>query len=141
MAEEAVGRSSSHYRERDGASGRTVQPPQGVFKGVVPAVPIIISGLTTGNDEQRKNADYAARDLVERTEESVMAPFVLPFTGPPICAAIQVASYLADVNTAVLPALVAMLERIPNHAKLRDGSIRSTVVHDGCSSIIRIRHE
>ncbi|KAJ7281606.1 armadillo-type protein [Mycena rebaudengoi] len=72
--------------------------------GVSPAVPIIIAGLTTGSNEQREQAAYAIGDLVERTEENAIKPFVVPFTGPLI-------------RTAILSALTSMLERIPTFVK------------------------
>jgi hypothetical protein len=99
-----------------GAPGRTV-PGFGLLTGVVPTVPIIIAGLTAGSNEQRENAAYAIGDLVERTDESTIKPFVVPFTGPLIRVATRTTTYPPGVKTAILSALAAMLERIPNHVK------------------------
>ncbi|KAF9232421.1 armadillo-type protein [Melanogaster broomeanus] len=99
-----------------GSPGQTV-PRFNLPKGVAPTVSIIIAGLTTGSNEQRKNAAYAIGDLVDRTEESAIKPFVVPFTGPLICVATQATTYPPGVKTAILSALASMLERIPNHVK------------------------
>ncbi|KIL62501.1 hypothetical protein M378DRAFT_187321 [Amanita muscaria Koide BX008] len=85
----------------------------GFNKGVSPMVPIIIAGLTTGNNEQRENAAYAIADLVERTDEAAIKPSVVPFTGPLIRVATQATTYPPAVKTAILSALTSMLERIP----------------------------
>ncbi|KAI0077211.1 ARM repeat-containing protein [Panus rudis PR-1116 ss-1] len=86
-------------------------------KGVAPMVPIIIAGLTTGSNEQREHAAYAIGDLVERTEESAIKPFVVPFTGPLIRVATQATTYPPGVKTAILSALSTMLQRIPTFVK------------------------
>ncbi|KAF8911690.1 armadillo-type protein [Gymnopilus junonius] len=99
-----------------GAPGRTV-PGFDLPKGVSPTVPIIIAGLTTGSNEQREQAAYAIGDLVERTNESAMKPFVVPFTGPLIRVATQAMNYPPGVKIAILSALTTMLERIPAFVK------------------------
>ncbi|GLB43526.1 putative ARM repeat-containing protein [Lyophyllum shimeji] len=102
--------------ESTGAPGQTV-PGFSLPKGVAPTVPIIIAGLTTGSNEQREQAAYAIGDLVERTEESAIKPFVVPFTGPLIRVATQATTYPPAVKTAILSALTSMLERIPAFVK------------------------
>ncbi|PFH47401.1 hypothetical protein AMATHDRAFT_152123 [Amanita thiersii Skay4041] len=89
----------------------------GFHKGVAPMVPIIIAGLTTGSNEQRENAAYAIGDLVERTEEIAIKPSVVPFTGPLIRVATQATTYPPAVKTAILSALMSMLQRIPTFVK------------------------
>ncbi|RPD57344.1 ARM repeat-containing protein [Lentinus tigrinus ALCF2SS1-7] len=102
--------------ESTGAPG-TYVPGFSLPKGVSPTVPIIIAGLTTGSNEQREQAAYAIGDLVERTEESAIKPFVVPFTGPLIRVATQATTYPPAVKTAILSALTTMLERIPTFVK------------------------
>ncbi|THH23082.1 hypothetical protein EUX98_g8100 [Antrodiella citrinella] len=102
--------------EGTGAAGRHV-PGFSLPKGVAFAVPIVIAGLTTGSNEQREQAAYAIGDLVERTEESVIKPFVVPFTGPLIRVATQATTYPPAVKNAILTALATMLERIPTFVK------------------------
>ncbi|KAJ7252741.1 armadillo-type protein [Mycena haematopus] len=102
--------------ESTGGPGQYV-PGFGLPKGVAPTVPIIIAGLTTGNNEQRENAAYAIGELVERTEENSIKPYVVPFTGPLIRVATQATTYPPAVKTAILSALTSMLERIPAFVK------------------------
>ena len=102
--------------ESTGAPGVHV-PGFSLPKGVSPLVPIIIAGLTTGSNEQREQAAYAIGDLVERTEESAIKPFVVPFTGPLIRVATQATTYPPAVKSAILSALTTMLERIPTFVK------------------------
>ncbi|KAF5354845.1 hypothetical protein D9756_005584 [Leucocoprinus leucothites] len=102
--------------ESTGAPGICV-PGFSLPKGVAPTVPIIIAGLTTGSNEQREQAAYAIGDLVERTEENAIKPFVVSFTGPLIRVATQATTYPAGVKIAILSALTSMLERIPAFVK------------------------
>lgn len=102
--------------ESTGAPGRTV-PGFDLPKGVAPAVPIIIAGLTTGSNDQREQAAYAIGDLVSRTSESAIKPFVVPFTGPLIRVATQATAYPPGVKIAILSALATMLDRIPTFVK------------------------
>lgn len=102
--------------ESTGAPGRTV-PGFNLSKGAAPTLPIIIAGLTTGSNEQREQAAYAISDLVERTEEAAIKPFVVPFTGPLIRVATQATSYPPGVKIGILSALTTMLERIPAFLK------------------------
>ena len=88
-----------------------------LLKGVSPSVSIIIAGLTTGSNEQREQAAYAIGDLVERTDKTVIRPFIVPITGPLIRVATQATSYPAGVKIAILSALGKMLERIPLFVK------------------------
>ncbi|KAL5483042.1 GCN1 [Sanghuangporus weigelae] len=102
--------------ESCGAPGRFV-PGFSLPKGIAPMVPIIIAGLTTGSNEQRENAASAIGDLVIRTEENAIKPFVVPFTGPLIRVAAQSSSYPPGVKSAILVALKTMLSRIPSFVK------------------------
>lgn len=102
--------------ESSGAPGRYV-PGFSLPKGISPMVPIVIAGLTTGSNEQRENAAYAIGDLVIRTEENALKPFVVPFTGPLIRVAAQSASQPPGVKVAILSALTTMLAHIPTFVK------------------------
>jgi hypothetical protein len=102
--------------ESTGAPGQNV-PGFSLPQGLSPFVPIIIAGLTTGTNEQREQAAYAIGDLVERTSEAGIKPFVVPFTGPLIRVATQSTTYPPAVKTAILSALKSMLEHIPAFVK------------------------
>lgn len=111
-------------------------------KGISPLVPIIIAGLTTGSNEQREQAAYAIGDLVERTEESAIKPFVVPFTGPLIRVATQATTYPPAVKTAILSALTTMLESIPTFVKPFFPQLQRTFVKsasDPASVIVRTK--
>ncbi|RDX47550.1 ARM repeat-containing protein [Lentinus brumalis] len=127
--------------ESTGAPG-TYVPGFSLPKGVSPTVPIIIAGLTTGSNEQREQAAYAIGDLVERTEESAIKPFVVPFTGPLIRVATQATTYPPAVKTAILSALTTMLERIPTFVKPFFPQLQRTFVKsasDPASLAVRTR--
>ncbi|KAI0944136.1 hypothetical protein AcV7_002042 [Taiwanofungus camphoratus] len=127
--------------ESTGAPGRHV-PGFSLPKGPAPTVPIIIAGLTTGSNEQREQAAYAIGDLVERTEENVMKPFVVPFTGPLIRVATQATTYPPAVKTAILTALSTMLERIPAFVKPFFPQLQRTFVKsasDPASLVVRTK--
>ena len=102
--------------ETTGAPGVYV-PGFSLPKGISPMVPVIIGGLTSGSNDQREQAAYAIGDLVERTEEGAMKPFVVPFTGPLIRVATQATTHPPAVKIAILTALSTMLERIPIFVK------------------------
>ncbi|KAF9561868.1 ARM repeat-containing protein [Agrocybe pediades] len=127
--------------ESTGAPGRTV-PGFDLPKGISPTVPIIIAGLTTGSNEQREQAAYAIGDLVERTEENAMKPFVVPFTGPLIRVATQSMAYPPGVKIAILSALTSMLEHIPAFVKPFFPQLQRTFVKstsDPGSSAVRTK--
>jgi len=86
-------------------------------KGVAPMLPIIIAGLTMGSSEQREAAATAIGDLVERTPESAIKPFVVPFTGPLIRVATQAGALPPVVKSSIIGALTTMLELIPTLVK------------------------
>ena len=127
--------------EGTGAPGRFV-PGFSLPKGVSPTVPIIIAGLTTGSNEQREQAAYAIADLVERTEENAIKPFVVPFTGPLIRVATQAATYPPGVKVAILQALSVMLQRIPLFVKPFFPQLQRTFVKsasDSSSLAVRLK--
>ena len=76
--------------ESVGAIGRTV-PGFSRPRGIAPIVPMLLAGLLTGNVEQRENAAYAIGNVVERTDEGSIKPFVIQLTGPLI--RIQVSAF------------------------------------------------
>lgn len=127
--------------EGTGSPGHYV-PGFSLPKGVSPTVPIIIAGLTTGNNEQREQAAYAIGDLVERTEETAIKPFVVTFTGPLIRVATQATTYPPAVKTAILSALMSMLERIPTFVKPFFPQLQRTFVKsasDPASVVVRTK--
>lgn len=111
-------------------------------KAISAFVPIIIAGLTTGSNEQRENAAYAISDLVERTSEDAIKPFVVPFTGPLIRVATQAGTFPPAVKTALLCAMETMLLRIPALVKPFFPQLQRTFVKstsDPASAVVRTK--
>lgn len=125
--------------ELTGGPGLIV-PGFNIQKGVSPTVPIIIAGLTTGTHEQKEHAAYAIGELVERTDEFAIKPFVVPFTGPLIRVVTQATTCPPAVKSAILSALTTMLERIPTLIKPFFPQLQRTFVKsssDPTSSTVR----
>lgn len=111
-------------------------------RGISAFVPIVISGLTTGSNEQRENAAYAISDLVDRTAEAAIKPFVVPFTGPLIRVATQAGTFPPPVKTALLNAMQTMLVRIPAFVKPFFPQLQRTFVKstsDPVSVVVRTK--
>lgn len=130
--------------ESIGAPGRFVPglSIEGPGRGPAPLVPVILAGLTSGTNEQREYAAFAIGDLVERTSEAALKPFVVPLTGPLIRVATQSASLPPPVKTAILTALKIMLDRIPSFVKPFFPQLQRTFVKlllDSTSSVVRTR--
>jgi hypothetical protein len=126
--------------ESTGAPG-TYVPGFSLPKGVASMVPIIIAGLTTGSNEQREHAAYAIGDLVERTEENSIKPFVVPFTGPLIRVATQATTYPPAVKTAILTALTVMLDRIPAFVKPFFPQLQRTFAKSASDASLSVRNK
>ena len=127
--------------ESTGVPGVPV-PGFGLPRGVSAFVPIIISGLTTGSNEQRENAAYAISDLVERTAEAAIKPFVVQFTGPLIRVATQAGTFPPAVKTALLSAMQTMLVRIPTFVKPFFPQLQRTFIKsasDPASAVVRTK--
>ncbi|TIA90061.1 hypothetical protein E3P99_01792 [Wallemia hederae] len=84
-------------------------------RGIAPLIPMLLAGLLTGNVEQRENAAYAIGDVIERTDEVNIKPFVIQLTGPLI--RIQGEKVASAIKSAILHTLTIFLQRIPQHVK------------------------
>lgn len=51
-------------------------------KGIQPIVPILLAGLLSGTQEQKEQASYGIGDLVQRTSEAAIKPYIIQLTGP-----------------------------------------------------------
>lgn len=67
--------------ESAGAPGRHV-PGFSRPKGVQSIVPILLAGVLSGTQEQREQAAYGIGDLVQRTSEAAIKPYIIQLTGP-----------------------------------------------------------
>jgi hypothetical protein len=51
-------------------------------KGVQSIVPILLAGVLSGTQEQREQAALGVGDLVQRTSEAAIKPYIIQLTGP-----------------------------------------------------------
>jgi len=67
--------------ESTGSPGKDV-PGFSRPKGVQSIVPILLAGVLNGTQEQREQAAYGIGDLVLRTSEAAIKPYIIQLTGP-----------------------------------------------------------
>lgn len=67
--------------ESTGAPGKTV-PGYSRPKGVQSIVPILLAGVLSGTQEQREQAALGIGELVQRTSEAAIKPYIIQLTGP-----------------------------------------------------------
>ncbi|KAI1761965.1 translational activator GCN1 [Hypoxylon sp. FL1150] len=79
-------------------------------KGINAILPIFLQGLMNGTSEQRTSAALAISDIVDRTSEASLKPFVTQITGPLIRV---VSERSTDVKAAILLTLNNLLEKMP----------------------------
>ncbi|KAK4642786.1 translational activator of GCN4 [Podospora bellae-mahoneyi] len=79
-------------------------------KGINAILPIFLQGLMNGTTEQRVSAALAISDVVDRTSEAALKPFVTQITGPLIRV---VSERSTEVKSAILLTLNNLLEKMP----------------------------
>ncbi|KAI3322621.1 ARM repeat-containing protein [Xylariaceae sp. AK1471] len=79
-------------------------------KGINAILPIFLQGLMNGTPEQRTSAALAISDIVDRTSENSLKPFVTQITGPLIRV---VSERSTEVKSAILLTLNNLLEKMP----------------------------
>ncbi|KAK0766272.1 hypothetical protein N5P37_001164 [Trichoderma harzianum] len=83
-------------------------------KGISAILPIFLQGLINGTVDQRVQAALGISDIVDRTSEASLKPFVTQITGP----LIRVVSERAtEVKSAILLTLNNLLEKMPTALK------------------------
>jgi len=83
-------------------------------KGINAILPIFLQGLMNGTPEQRTSAALAISDIVDRTSEDSLKPFVTQITGPLIRV---VSERSTEVKSAILLTLNNLLEKMPTALK------------------------
>ncbi|KAI1372611.1 translational activator GCN1 [Hypoxylon crocopeplum] len=83
-------------------------------KGINAVLPIFLQGLMNGTSEQRTSAALAISDIVDRTSEASLKPFVTQITGPLIRV---VSERSTEVKAAILLTLNNLLEKMPTALK------------------------
>lgn len=83
-------------------------------KGINAILPIFLQGLMNGTADQRVQAALGISDIVDRTSEASLKPFVTQITGP----LIRVVSERAtEVKSAILLTLNNLLDKMPTALK------------------------
>lgn len=83
-------------------------------KGINAVLPIFLQGLMNGTADQRVQAALGISDIVDRTSEASLKPFVTQITGPLIRV---VSERSTDVKSAILLTLNNLLEKMPTALK------------------------
>lgn len=83
-------------------------------KGINAILPIFLQGLMNGTPEQRTSSALAISDIVDRTSENSLKPFVTQITGPLIRV---VSERSTEVKSAILLTLNNLLEKMPTALK------------------------
>lgn len=79
-------------------------------KGINAILPIFLQGLMNGSPDQKTQAALAISDIVDRTSEASLKPFVTQITGPLIRV---VSERSTEVKSAILLTLNNLLEKMP----------------------------
>ncbi|CAM1500851.1 Fc.00g100130.m01.CDS01 [Cosmosporella sp. VM-42] len=79
-------------------------------KGINAILPIFLQGLMNGTAEQRVQAAFGISDIVDKTSETSLKPFVTQITGPLIRV---VSERSTDVKAAILLTLNKLLDKMP----------------------------
>ncbi|KAK3395245.1 armadillo-type protein [Podospora didyma] len=83
-------------------------------KGISAILPIFLQGLMNGTADQRVAAALGISDIVDRTSENSLKPFVTQITGPLIRV---VSERSTEVKSAILLTLNNLLEKMPTALK------------------------
>ncbi|KHN96161.1 50S ribosomal protein L19e [Metarhizium album ARSEF 1941] len=108
-------------------------------KGINAILPIFLQGLMNGTADQRVQAALGISDIVDRTSEASLKPFVTQITGP----LIRVVSERAiEVKAAILLTLNNLLDKIPTALKPFLPQLQRTFAKslaDASSDVLRSR--
>ncbi|UKZ59846.1 uncharacterized protein TrAtP1_001138 [Trichoderma atroviride] len=110
---ESLVSSTRQTLQRTGVAGANLRGFE-LPKGISAVLPIFLQGLINGTVEQRVQAALGISDIVDRTSEASLKPFVTQITGP----LIRVVSERAtEVKSAILLTLNGLLEKMPTALK------------------------
>lgn len=108
-------------------------------KGINAILPIFLQGLMNGTADQRVQAALGISDIVDRTSEASLKPFVTQITGPLIRV---VSERSTDVKSAILLTLNNLLEKMPTALKPFLPQLQRTFAKslaDSSSDVLRTR--
>ncbi|KAJ2996777.1 translational activator of GCN4, partial [Globomyces sp. JEL0801] len=110
-------------------------------KGIAPFVQIFLQGLMNGSGDIRESCAYGLGDLINRSSEISLKPFVTQITGPLI--RVIGDRFLPAVKTAILSTLGLLLSKVPSMLKPFLPQLQRTFVKSlteaGSSAIMRTR--
>ncbi|WRT67086.1 uncharacterized protein IL334_004052 [Kwoniella shivajii] len=101
--------------ESSGSPGRTVSGFSRP-KGVQSIVPILLAGVLSGTQEQREQAALGIGELVQRTSETAIKPYIIQLTGP-LIRVISGQAIAPQIKSAILLTLTVLLEEVPQLVK------------------------
>ncbi len=84
-------------------------------KGVTPVLSILLQGLMNGAAEVREAAAYGLGDVIRKTADANLKPFVTQITGPLI--RVIADRFVPAVKTAILETLLLLLTKVPTMLK------------------------
>lgn len=135
---ESLVSSTRQTLERVGVAGSNLRGFD-LPKGINAILPIFLQGLMNGTADQRVHAAIGISDIVDRTSEASLKPFVTQITGPLIRV---VSERSTDVKAAILLTLNNLLEKIPTALKPFLPQLQRTFAKslaDGSSNVLRTR--
>jgi hypothetical protein len=106
---EALAPSTRQTLQRVGVPGANLRGFE-LPKGINAILPIFLQGLMYGTPEQRTQSALALSDIIDRTSEASLKPFVTQITGPLIRV---VSERSTEVKEAIILALNNLLEKMP----------------------------
>jgi HEAT repeat protein len=106
---EALAPSTRQTLQRVGVPGANLRGFE-LPKGINAILPIFLQGLMYGTPEQRTQSGLALSDIIDRTSEASLKPFVTQITGPLIRV---VSERSTEVKEAIIMALNNLLEKMP----------------------------
>jgi hypothetical protein len=110
---ESLVASTRQTLQRVGVAGNNLRGFE-LPKGINAILPIFLQGLMNGSADQRVQAALGISDIVDRTSEASLKPFVTQITGP----LIRVVSERAtEVKSAILLTLNNLLDKMPTALK------------------------
>nr|ODN81184.1 50S small subunit ribosomal protein L19 [Cryptococcus depauperatus CBS 7841] len=101
--------------ESVGAPGRPV-PGFSRPKGVQSIVPILLGGVLSGTQEQKEQAALGIGELVQRTTEAAIKPYIIQLAGP-LIRVISGQAIAPQIKTAILSTLTVLLQEVPQLVK------------------------
>ncbi|CDZ97184.1 Protein containing adaptin N-terminal region [Phaffia rhodozyma] len=96
-------------------------------KGAQSIVPILLAGVLGGTHDQREQAAGGIGDLVLRTSEAGIKPYIVQLTGP-LIRVISSQTFPPAVKNAILATLTVLLQKVPHLVRPFQPQLQRTFV-------------